>query len=206
MAWTTPITFLVGQVITAANFNTYVRDNENNLHDSTWFKIVETILSGTATNITFSSLNSYSMFQNLLLIGMLRSDTVATSETANIIFNNDTSTNYSFAFVDIDGAGNTHQFSILNNANMSICKLCAANAPASSFTPIRILITNFASAKHKTVDAMSGLKTGTGANTNLLYQRVTGWWQSTSAVTSLAVRANTNNFVTGSYLSLYGVS
>lgn len=37
MSWTTPITWTTGQVVTAANLNTHIRDNENFLYgDTSW--------------------------------------------------------------------------------------------------------------------------------------------------------------------------
>lgn len=70
MSWTTPKTWIVGDVLTASDMNTYVRDNANALYAVTsitsWTDVATG--SGTATSVTVTVPSGYYRFRLLLYV------------------------------------------------------------------------------------------------------------------------------------------
>jgi|ERR1035437_925242 hypothetical protein len=205
MAWTTPTTTIVGDVISPTYWNTNARDNLNFLYNNSWVKIQEIIVSS-QNNIVFSSLGSLS-FNHLMIIGALRSSLAATTDLIYLQFNGVGGTSYSFSFIQWKGDASLTNGSLLNSASFDPAYICGGTAPTSSFSPVYILIPDYSSSSiNKVITSVVGTKINTSATTDLLYFQNTGYFQNTAAITSIKIGTNSaSNFVAGSYLDLYGL-
>jgi hypothetical protein len=209
MAWTTPLSFLVGQVIDSNLYNTYGRDNENFLHDNTWFKIDETILSGTASSINSNSINTFSMYNSLMLLGAVRFDTTTAATQFLLQFNGDTGNNYSYNQVEFSGSAVVTTTSGISTSSIKLGIITLSSSPASFFTIFRVLIINHGSASnYKSVESHAASKiANAGATTDLHHIKSSGWWLSAFAITGVQIKlTNAGNFIAGSYLDVYGLT
>lgn len=157
---------------------------------STYTKIASTTV-GTATNtVTFSSIPS--TYTDLVLI---INPTMATNADVAIIFNGDTANNYSSTYVTGNGtAASSSRFS-----TMPKIYLDQVNT-GTGIVQYNVNIMNYAnSTTYKTI---LGRYSGTAKGV----EAVVGLWRSTSAITSMTITGDGQNFTTGSTLNLYGIA
>jgi len=105
VAWTTPITFVTGQALTAAQLNTYLRDNSNFLFDPPMCcaqaTANQTITTSTITDIAFAGADLYD------------TDTMHNNVTNNTLIAPNTAGVYLFT-ADVQYAGNATGTRYLN--------------------------------------------------------------------------------------------
>jgi len=151
-------------------------------------------LSGTASSVTFSSI--VGTYRDLLLVANLGTDI----SLRNILmqFNSDTSTNYS----RVTMTGNGTSALATTDTGVAYYQADYYGRPSAngviSWSGIWNIMDYSATDKHKTVLTRFG-DSGDGSGAS------TGRWASTSAITSIKVYPNTENFATGSTFALYGV-
>lgn len=169
---------------------------------SNTFEVLETsVLSGNATSVTFSNLNTNygSTYQHLQIRMATRSDRPTGSNTdINLVINSDTGSNYAFhqlyRTTGLGAAGSASQTRIY---------LGPTAQPASGTSVFGSMIVDildpFETTKYTTVRTQGGFATGALMITS-------GLWMNTNAVASLQIICEpSNNFVQGSRFSLYGM-
>lgn len=196
--WTTPNTKAAGDLGLSTDWNTYVRDNTSYLRNV----IGETVLSATATAITFSSIPSN--YRHLYLVLMGRGDVAAINVGVVVTFNGDSGANYYSedveavnATVTAAGGAGTNGFSNL--------ALPAASATVGRAGVATLLIPNHAQTTFHKVCFM-GNYYGTSTTAATQRARFAGaTWANTAAITSITLTAASSNFIAGTYATLYGL-
>jgi hypothetical protein len=173
--------------------------------DAGWFKIAETVLGASATTIDFSSIPG--TYKHLRILAVVRSDVAATSDSVNLVVNNDT-TNANYDRQQLTAAGTTVAAAeLLAGANARIIAACpAASSPASHFGSLELTVFDYTSTSHfKMVHAELSYWAARSTGGLGIRKSVMGW-ASTAAITRLTLSPFTGpNFVSGSMASLYGI-
>lgn len=166
------------------------------------YDLLETeILGGSQTSVTFSSLNSNygADYQHLQIRMATRSDRPTGSNTnLNLVINADTGSNYSSHQIYF-----TTGLGAAGGGSASSIYLGPTSQPASGTNVFGVMTVDildpFHTSKNTTVRGIGGFATGALMLTS-------GAWLNTNAVSSLQIICEpSNNFVTGSRFSLYGL-
>lgn len=201
--FTTPVkTWASGDILTAADLNTYLRDNEQYLYDARITKIASNILGGTTASVTFSSIPG--TYSSLMVIHNARGDTAAGNTTLLLRFNADSGTNYDYSRSSITGTGTTSNIEgqAASAAVMGI--ISASSAPANVVGCGMIVVPNYAGTTfQKAAEGQANSKTSTSAG-GVNQESYAGFWRSTAAITSITLLPNAGSFITGSSFWLYG--
>jgi hypothetical protein len=161
---------------------------------TTYDKIATTTLGGAAANIDFTSIGSGYTDLKIILSGT----NVSGNQDIIYQFNNDTSTNYSWTYLQGTGsaAGSGQATSI---ANIQLNAGAGISATIPYFAEIDIF--SYAGGTFKTtLHSLSNDQNGSGA-----VQRFVGLWRSTSAITSVKISGSGSNLNTGTTATLYGI-
>ena len=159
----------------------------------TYTPIATTTLASSASSYTFTSIPS--TYTDLVLVGTYTSN--AATQTVNLTVNGDTSTNYSFTYINGDGTSAASSRSTSDNrfavgwtgtstTNLENNFICSLQNYANTTTYKTFL--SRANSPSRLVTAFVGL------------------WRSTSAINSISFTPGGNNFIAGSTFTLYGIS
>jgi hypothetical protein len=165
------------------------------------FDLLETTtLTSSASSVTFSGLGAYSDYKHLQIRSVARDSGVTTNVWTKLVFNNDTSANYTAHLLYGDGSA------VTSDGYTGFTWAGAAMHPGASNTNAWggavIDILDFSSSnKNKTVRGLSGWE-GSAIDRIML---ASGLWLSTSAITQIAIVSGHTSFLAGSRFSLYGV-
>lgn len=160
------------------------------------------VFTGSETEHTFSTIPSG--FTDLVLVGRGRSAR-ASNVTSDIYvqFNGDTGTNYNYQRGSASNATAGAQASTSVARALEIA-FPAATAPSDSKGGFTAEILGYADPFHTMTKWLGGRRDATGA-AGMTSHWGCSWWLSTVAVSSIRIfDANTQNFVSGSKVSLYG--
>jgi len=160
--------------------------------------ISSTILSSSATTITFSSIPS--TYKHLQIRFTARATSGSTSVIAN--FNSDSGSNYATHALTGDGSAvtSTNQTS---QTRVIVGRSASSSDSSGIFAPNIVDILDYANtSKNKTTRAFIG---SIGAATNINLR--SGLWMNTAAISTIALTQITggNDFASGSRFSLYGI-
>ena len=204
MAWTAHRTWVTAEVVTAAQMNEQVRDNSTWLKANTAQLISETVLTGDAATITFTSIPA--TFKHLQIKWFARNDNDAINVEVQLTFNNDTGNNYHRLLTYIDHGNAYTATGEVGQAYLDGGRCAAGQAPADTFDMGEIHINGYASAVgEKAVIVANGNKTSdlVGGMLNMVNH---GWWDAgVAAITEIDLDASAGNFIAGSVFSLYGL-
>jgi hypothetical protein len=160
--------------------------------------ISSTILTSTASSVTFSSIPS--TYKHLQLRCTVRGINGATFPELRIQLNGDTASNYSYH--DLRGTGSAVASSSSSSVAYMRMGSASKTATTSSFYAMVCDILDYGNtSKNKTLRALGG-HTSDGYDDIRL---ASGSWGSTSAVSSINLFPAANDFAVGSRFSLYGV-
>jgi hypothetical protein len=162
---------------------------------ATYEPIATTTLGTAAANITFSTIPG--TYTDLRVILVATGDASAAGQAVLTRFNSDTGSNYSVTRLSGNGTSATSgRFSNIASIYTSFDGL---STTVPTFQQIDIF--SYAGSTYKTcLISNNEDKNGSG----YVEARV-GLWRSTSAITTVAVIANSGNFATGTVATLYGI-
>jgi len=158
-------------------------------------------LGSSAASITFSSIPA--TYTDLVLRASMRSDAAATVKETEIIFNSDTSTNYSFTNVLGLGSNGTASQQFGTQAYGWTGKIAAASSTSNTFANVEIYIPSYTASQNKQISS-----TNMNENNNTAVEAtaaVAVLWRNTAAITSILFYPRASNFVSGSSFYLYGL-
>lgn len=163
---------------------------------NTYVALKKTTLTGTATSVTLD-LTGITGYTDLVLVCNM----LATGSTsANVQFNSDTGSNYSYTVLDGDGATASSN----RQTNTSGIQLAGWSSNLGSSTnpsPAIMHINNYSnSTTYKTAIVRSTAYGSSGASVDAFV----GTWRNTAAITSIKI--NASSFASGSTFSLYGIA
>lgn len=156
--------------------------------------------TGSSATITFSSIPGTFVALQLRFVG--RVTNADTAENIFLQFNSDTSSNYSWHYLEGDG-GSATAGPTASATKMLSGRVAAANATAGIVGAGIIDIHNYASTtQNKTVRTLTGIDRNGSGNVRM----DSGLWRSTSAVTSIQItNGSATNFTTDTVFALYGI-
>jgi hypothetical protein len=166
---------------------------------TTYESIATQTLGSTASSVTFSSIPS--TYTDLVLV----TNYIATSlgNTAQMTFNNDTSSNYSRTYLGAygtpsSGFGST-RFSSVNNISL------AWQVGAASTTNPNLVIYNIMNYSNTTTNKTVLFRFNTMAATLSEVSLEVGMWRSTAAINRIDLTSSATTFAVGSTFTLYGI-
>ena len=167
------------------------------------YDLLETqTLGTTAASVTFTGLGSYTDYKHLQLRMTVRSDDPDDDLSAiSLRFNGDSGSNYANHQLSGNGSSVSSGAST-SSTQIGLLDLVTGNLNTANVFGAGVMdILDFSSSsKNTTIRLLSGGLSDTESRINL----TSGLWNSTAAVTSLALIKG-DNFVAGSRFSLYGV-
>lgn len=166
------------------------------------FKKIQTVTvgSGGAASIDFTSIPQ--TYTDLKIVLSARTNRANATDEANLTFNNNTSSSYSWRMVYGDG---TSVASPSGSSTTSIAgiQIPGGNATANIFGNVEIYIPNYTSANNKSasIDAVPE------DNATTSYMKLTaGLLANTTAITSVKISGSSGSLVQYSTATLYGIS
>jgi hypothetical protein len=195
MAYTVPPTKTPPTPTLAADWNTYIRDNEITLRAnalSGMGELIQTQTIAAAASVTFSSLTTDYTHLGFVVYGLYAD--VNDSELL-IQMNADTGNNYSYAYKGHTTGDADSSAGDASNSDIAIVNFVKNSTTATAV--LRGYVYNYRSTSvHKTLVA-------TGGNSSVVVN-LTGLWKSTSAITSVKFYFGGNNG-TGTFC-MYGLN
>lgn len=171
-------------------------------YNSALKKLDEVIVGGGgAATIAFSSIDQ--RFRHLMLVLTARSDQ-SSNPTIGLTFNGDTGANYDYHKTVFSGIGSTGGAESYG-ATSILCGDLLGTGLATTPGGHRMWIYNYVDTNwHKVMRSDEDFKyqNSTPGALSVIYS---GWWRSTSAITSLTLTASSGLIVQYSVASLYGV-
>lgn len=163
---------------------------------STYEKIATTTLGSSSSTITFSSLSS--AYTDLVIVSQFFT-TSATGVDIYFRFNNDSSSNYSYAALEGMGTGGAGSARTTNQTATYLDPIHYLTYPNTT-TPVQsiININNYSSSNYKTVLSENGL-------VGDQITRIVHLWRSTSAINRIDFTMVNASFAAGTTVSIYGI-
>lgn len=170
-----------------------------------WQLIDETVLTGTATSVTFSSIPG--RYRTLKLLCQARTDRAVTAEGLFGRFNGDTGTNYHRMFGYFRADGTQGSGGAFNQTGFYAGTAYGSTALANTFCSTEIEINGYALSdrcKHVAARVMPRIMAAAAASADIVFYG--NLWLNTNAVTSIVLFPDVGpNFVSGSRFTLYGI-
>lgn len=164
---------------------------------------VVTIGSAGASSITFSNIPS--TYTHLQIRAIVRGTATGTTSVGTLLQFNGSTTGGTYGWHYLEGNGST----VAAGSNvgsgvtsLDICEAPRAGTTASVFAGFVIDILDYANTnKYKTTRSLAGYDTNGGGKVDYF----SGLWQSTNAITSIALVCGESNFAQYSQFALYAV-
>jgi hypothetical protein len=161
--------------------------------------IAKNLLTGSAADVTFSSIPS-SPYTDLCVVCSTRSDrNTGTADNLIMEFNGSTS---SYTYRALYGTGSA---ALSLNASTSVIGVSnQATNTSSTFSSAEIYIPNYAGSTNKSSSAFSAMETNASS---VEMWAVASLWSDTAAITSIKLKpSGAGNWVSGSSFFLYGIT
>lgn len=160
--------------------------------------LVTTEIGTDSASITFDNLNTLAAGYKHLQVRAMTQNTGGSIASLFLQFNSDTGNNYAWHYLFTNSSSPSS--AAVTSTDRMIVGNTIAGSVGSIFAPAVIDILDFSnSSKTTTVRALSGTRLG-----NRLFMS-SGFWNNTSAVTSLTFTDTSNNLKSGTRISIYGV-
>ena len=168
----------------------------------TYVALAKTVLTGSQTDVTFSSIPS--TYTDLVVLGTARRDggtyypnvyvelnATASSYSGTIAFGNNTtptSANYSA------GTSLSYQY------------MAGASNTSNTFSSFELYFPNYAGSTNKPISATTAVENNSSTNSQYMVAHAAQLWSNTAAINSIRLYSGSgNNFVSGSSFYLYGI-
>lgn len=204
--WTTPKTWVVGDVLTAADMNVYVRDNTTYLHDSAGFTLlwdsVDSAVTLPAASITTPTLAQ--TYKHLLVEMSMRSNAAVAATSVLVRFNADTGANYNASTIAVGtgavgGAANGSSTDVTN----AWSEITGASATANSFSAHSMEVTDYANtSKFKSGFYRVAEVENVAPTWTLRFNQFQ--WRNAAAISTISFAPASGSFVSGTRISVYG--
>jgi len=164
------------------------------------FDLLETtILTSSASSVTFSGLGSYSDYKHLQIRYVARGSTLSTIHPA-IQFNADTGSNYYWHY--LNGNGSSVNSGGQSQDRIYIGQINAIPGESNNYGAAVLDILDFSNPnKNTTTRSLSGVYNA--SFTRVMFR--SGLWNNTAAITSLSIFTSPYDLEPGSRFSLYGI-
>jgi hypothetical protein len=164
--------------------------------------IEERVLAATSTTETF---NAFGTYKHIRIVVMGRGDKSATFTSISLRMNADSGSNYDGQFADSNNTTNATPSPTAAATSVGVGWLPAASAPSdvAGFVEIEAFFVS-GTTFHKTGKATTGLKLSSVA-AGMFEGHASFFYRSTSAVTSITLFPDSNNFIVGTTFSVYGI-
>lgn len=165
--------------------------------------ISSTTLSNTSASVIFSGISQD--YQDLsIVISGRNDDTSSTFNDLRVILNNDTSTLYSYNY--IQGNGSTASAANFSNTaflfSKDVLNSSGSLGTADAFSSIEIYLPNYITTQNKAFSIFGVSE----RNNSLAYMTLSAnLYRGSSSITRIDITAHTNNFVPNSSFYLYGL-
>jgi len=166
--------------------------------------ISETVLSASATSVTFSNIPQN--FRHLMLFSWSRTDRVAEVDSAAVRFNGDAGNNYDFQ--QVNGSSTTAAATVARGTNtMQVFIAEAANSRAFNFsTGVGFILNYSINTIEKRIIAITDLTGDLSVDTDLQVALRIGHWRNKNVLTSITIFPQVGtNLVSGSRFQLHGI-
>ena len=194
-------------LLTFAKHSSMLADNAPFIPFTSDFELLDSrVLSSSAANITFSSLNTLAAGYKHLQIRVLSRDTRAISGTNNVLmrFNSDTGSNYRQIHVMKGDGSNGSTYAEAQSSSIIPFASPSANDTADAFTPAVIdLLDAFSSNKYTTSRTFRGTNVAAAYATQVVL--ASGLWMNTAALTEISFEPISASFAAKTMIALYGV-
>ena len=194
-------------LLTFAKHSSVLAGNDHFIPFTSDFELLDSrVLSSSAANITFSSLNTLAAGYKHLQIRVLSRDTRAISGTNNVLmrFNSDTGSNYRQIHVMKGDGSNGSTYAEAQSSSIIPFASPSANDTADAFTPAVIdLLDAFSSNKYTTSRTFRGTNVAAAYATQVVL--ASGLWMNTAALTEISFEPISASFAAKTMIALYGV-
>jgi hypothetical protein len=164
-------------------------------------QLIETKTLGTAAaSIEFTSIPQ--TFTDLVVVASTRKSTTSNTNSSFLRFNSDSATNY--RVIRLRGNGSSVE-SVSNQSRSSITggQTASSDYTANTFGNSTFYISNYTTSTAKSVS----IDSVTENNATESYQEIiAGSYVGAGVITSISLEPDSGNFVTGSTISLYGIT
>jgi len=168
---------------------------------TTYELIAKTVLGSDAANIEFTSIPGTG-YTDLLLVASLRGTQAGVAtRSLRLRFNSDTGSNYSYRW--LRGTGSAASSGSNSNTFSFVGVIPAATSTADSFGSFECLIPNYAGSSNKSFSVTSIQETNAAAAD---IWALANLWSSASAITSIEIYPESDDFSSGSSAYLYGIT
>jgi hypothetical protein len=173
---------------------------------NTYTLISSSVLSTTATSVTFSSIPA--TYTDLIMKWSSRSNSASNGTFGTFRFNGSSSTNYSTRILYSNGSTVSNDAVSSRDDLFSEFLTNGGASTSSTFSSGELYFPSYTSSTYKPVLVDS--RTETNASTQAYIGMVAGLWSNTSAITSLTIYSGStaspsDSFVSGSSFYLYGI-
>jgi len=171
--------------------------------DTSFELISSTILTGSQSSITFSSLGDYaSTYKHLQIRAVARTAQAGSARVFSVRVNSDTGSNYAWHILTGDG-GSVSAVAGSSQSFMYLGQISGADAESNIFSASVVdVLDAYSSTKNKTFRSLAGGVRTDGNRIRLF----SGFWNNTASITSLTLLGEnqSSNFAAGSRFSIYG--
>jgi hypothetical protein len=165
---------------------------------STYTLIKGETLASSAASYTFTAIPS--TFTDFVIKGSVRSDIADTDRELQIWINGSTALNYSYTRLTGTGAAASSSSASSNDYINGYKGVSGATSTSNTFADFEIYVPNYAGSTNKPLSIFGANENNT--STAYIYT-LAGLRSVTDAITSISIRPQTSNFVSGSSFYLY---
>lgn len=159
-----------------------------------------------------SGLGSYTFasipgtYRHLKLIGQIRTTDTGAAAALGAYFNGDTGNNYSWQRTFINGTAPSASQN-LNGSGMFVSEVTSAQAPTGAASNFEMDIPYYAQSNFdKNIRSLWNNVYNTSSQNSFYIIYLGGYWANTAPITNILLTLSAGVFVTGSKISLYGIS
>lgn len=167
----------------------------------TYVALAKTVLTGTQTTITFSSIPS--TYTDLLLVF---SSAVGSggSSGAYLLFNNEGTGATNGSTRVLEGRGISGVTNSSSSSTVIYIDRCNVVNIANNFSSVEVYIPNYTASTNKPVSITSVVENN-AADADVYTDVIAALWRNTAAINRIDISPSSSQFVSGSRFDLYGI-